>query len=540
MRRPKLRPIGDSPLRRRGPYIAGGVILVAVVLGVAALLLATSSSSLKPDSTALARVDMPLGGGTIERVAVFTGPRDKEIPVVVQGDKLYPKGLVPAHELVNIYVTVKRPGSIAWLTGDHQRLHLAMYTPVASLREHYLTLKANAPLSLQFKDPVTVISYGPSAGAVKRHLLATPQTEVNLPRTAAAGTIWIAAAPRTWEISQPAVVSYFPAGAAATAVANPTPGTRITPSTPITLTFNKPISSALGANLPPVSPSGSGSWQTLNSHTIQFVPHGYGYGLASTVSIPLPAGIRLVGGQQDKSAGTGTWTVPGGSTLRLQQLLATLGYLPLRFQAHGARVPLTPLAQEGAAIKPPAGNFQWRYGNVPSPLRSFWAPGASGVMTKGAIMAFENDHGMNNDGVPSAPVWRALISAMITHHNSTFGYSFVSVDQNSETLNLWHNGNSVLSTPVNTGISSAPTANGTFPVYVHTPVTTMSGTNPDGSTYSDPGIPWVSYFNGGDALHGFVRGSYGSPQSLGCVEMPIDTAGKVYPYTPIGTLVNVT
>ena len=44
-------------------------------------------------------------------------------------------------------------------------------------------------------------------------------------------------------------------------------------------------------------------------------------------------------------------------------------------------------------------------------------------------------------------------------------------------------------------------------------MTTMSGTNPDGSHYVDPGIQWVSYFNGGDALHGFVRGSYGFPRA---------------------------
>jgi lipoprotein-anchoring transpeptidase ErfK/SrfK len=50
----------------------------------------------------------------------------------------------------------------------------------------------------------------------------------------------------------------------------------------------------------------------------------------------------------------------------------------------------------------------------------------------------------------------------------------------------------------------------------------------------------VSYFNGGDALHGFLRASYGSAQSLGCVEMPYSEAQAVYPYTPIGTLVNVT
>ena len=51
--------------------------------------------------------------------------------------------------------------------------------------------------------------------------------------------------------------------------------------------------------------------------------------------------------------------------------------------------------------------------------------------------------------------------------------------------------------------------------------------------------PDVSYFNGGDALHGFTRAQYGSPQSLGCVEMPYSVAAEVYPYTPIGTLVDV-
>jgi lipoprotein-anchoring transpeptidase ErfK/SrfK len=67
----------------------------------------------------------------------------------------------------------------------------------------------------------------------------------------------------------------------------------------------------------------------------------------------------------------------------------------------------------------------------------------------------------------------------------------------------------------------------------------MTGTNPDGSHYSDPGVPWVNYFNGGDAVHGFPRGSYGTPQSNGCVELPIETAAKVFPLLAIGDLVIV-
>jgi hypothetical protein len=67
----------------------------------------------------------------------------------------------------------------------------------------------------------------------------------------------------------------------------------------------------------------------------------------------------------------------------------------------------------------------------------------------------------------------------------------------------------------------------------------MSGTNPDGSPYSDPGVPYVAYFNGGDAVHGFLRGGYGYPQSLGCVELPYSAASVVFTYDPIGTLVGV-
>jgi hypothetical protein len=97
----------------------------------------------------------------------------------------------------------------------------------------------------------------------------------------------------------------------------------------------------------------------------------------------------------------------------------------------------------------------------------------------------------------------------------------------------------VFSSLANTGIPAAPTVDGTFPVYEKLPFQIMSGTNPDGSHYADP-VEWVSYFNGGDAVHYFSRGSYGYPQSLGCVELPYYSAKRAYPYLPYGTLVTVT
>ncbi len=529
---------GETSPSRRGRFAAAGALLLVLVLGgAAALLLSSAHASISSDSEALARISMPLGGGTITRVSVVTGPHSRPVPVELRGQQLWPRKLIPAHQLLLVDVVVKRPGWIAWLAGKSQHLHLTLMTPSVSLRQHYLTLRPGAPVLLRFRQPVEAISYG-LPGRLVRRVLSKPLTEIRLHRTGVAGTISVSAVPRRWETSPTAVVSWFPAGAAAAAVATPAPGTPILPHTKLTLTFSKTVQQALGSSRPPVSPVTAGTWHPVNSHTISFVPEGSGYGLGATVSVALPGGVRLVGGQTAGANASGTWTVPGGTTARLQQLLAGLGYLPLKFTPTTS-VPLTSDAQEMAAIHPPAGHFAWRYGNVPDALRSEWSAGTDGVMTKGALMAFQNEHGLATDGVAGPTVWRSLIQATIDGKPSTFGYTYVSVSLTGQHLSVWHSGSIVATAAVNTGISSAPTASGTYPVFEHIPSGTMSGTNPDGSHYNDPGIQYISYFNGGDALHAFTRAQYGFPQSLGCVEMALGPAAQVYPYTPIGTLVHV-
>lgn len=520
--------------RRRGPYIVAGLVAL-LVLAVAGVLIAVASgrASLRADPTALARVGLPLGGGRVESVSVVTGPNSRPVPVVLRGNTIWPRGKLRVGQAVSVQVVVTRPGWISWLTGARQRIDLSLVTPKAVPEHTYLTLSRGAPIRLSFDHAVTEVAWGRSPARLQSRVLGAPSTQVALPRTAPAGTVWVAARPRTWETSRATPVSWFPAGAATAAVASPAPGGSIGPGTAISLTFSKTVGSALGKSRPPVSPATSGTWRQVSSHTIVFHPSGYGYGLGATVRIGLPAGVRVIGGP----AGA-VWHVPGGSTLRLQQLLANLGYLPLAFQP-SQPVGGSPAAQEAAAIHPPAGSFSWRYGNVPGPLRTMWAPGTAGEMTRGAIMAFENDHGLVPDGDPGPLLWRSLIGAAVTGHQSSFGYTFVSVDKASQRLTLWHSGRTVLTTPVNTGIAQAPTASGTFAVFEHIRVGTMSGTNPNGSHYHDPGIQFISYFNGGDALHAFTRAQYGFPQSLGCVEMPLGPAGQVWPYTPIGTLVHV-
>ena len=229
-----------------------------------------------------------------------------------------------------------------------------------------------------------------------------------------------------------------------------------------------------------------------------------------------------------------TFSVAQASTERLQQLLAQFGYLPLTFTPTGTAAP-------NAAASAQPGTFAWRWATLPPDLTSLWAEGSENIITKAAVMTFENQNGLTVDGLAGQKVWTALLAAAAGGKNDTSPYTYALVSkQLPESLTLYVNGAPTMSgIAVNTGAPGADTVDGTYPVFEHVPSSRMQGTNPDGSTYDDPNVPWASYFNGGDALHGFVRATYGSPQSNGCVEMPIATAAQVWPLTPIGTLVTV-
>jgi L,D-transpeptidase catalytic domain len=513
-----------------------GLLLLLVVLAFAALAFVFSRPTVVADAAALARVDLPLTQGSIESVRVL-GPHGGTIPVSVRDGRLWPQVKLAPGEPVSVEVAVRRPGWIAWLAGRHANERLQLHAPSALVRSRYVTLAAGSPLQLAFTTPVSRVSYG-APEHLHHRSLAHPSTQIELARGSEAGSIEVAAAPRRWErLPAPSLVTWFPAGAGPSAVLSPAPGSNIAPASPINVTFSQPLSTALGDGHPQLEPAVPGHWRTIDSHTIAFVPSGYGFGLDTPVKLVLPHGVRVLDGS-GRNTSVATWTVPPGSTVRAQQILAQLGYLPLSFtSAH--HVALTPAAQVRAAVDPPSGSFAWRYGDVPAQLKALWSPGTTDEMMRGAVMSFENAHELTVDGLLGPVVWRALLHAEIADQKTTAGYTFVMVSEGSETLRLWNDGSVPITTPVNTGIASAPTQLGTFAVYEHIASGTMSGFNPDGSHYEDPGVPWISYFNGGDALHGFERAQYGFPQSLGCVEMLPATAGRVWPYTPIGTLVQI-
>jgi peptidoglycan hydrolase-like protein with peptidoglycan-binding domain len=312
--------------------------------------------------------------------------------------------------------------------------------------------------------------------------------------------------------------------------------TNVASDTTVAVQLSAPIASV--AAMPSLSPPVAGTWKKTGPTIATFTPTA-AYLPTTVESLTFPAGptgLRGTAGGVLAAPVTVSFTIGQASTERLQQLLAQLNYLPVSF------TPSAPLSSPAEFFTAQPGTFAWRWPATPPDLTSLWTEGSENVITKGAVMNFENQHGLTVDGLAGHRVWTAFLADSSAGRTNANPYTYVLVQKTlPQNLNLYNNGAlQFAAIAVNTGVPGADTTDGTYPVFEHVTSSRMQGTNPDGSTYDDPAVPWAAYFNGGDALHGFVRSSYGSPQSNGCVEMTIADAAQTWPLTPIGTLVTVT
>ena len=316
---------------------------------------------------------------------------------------------------------------------------------------------------------------------------------------------------------------------------------------PIRVQFSAPL--AADTPMPTLSPHITGSWQ-VEGDTAVFTA-AVGYFQNSKIKLTIPGGANGMLSVDGASAGAGgllastvtqTFTTGSFSTVRLQELLSQLGYLPLTWTQTPGTAAVSPSsanAELAAAYHAPTGTFSWKSG-YPSYLTDQWTSGSANILDVGAVRAFESVSGLTMDGIAGHAVWSDLFSALAKGKDNPNGYTYALANQNSpETLTVWHNGHVVLQSLANTGIPASPTVDGTFPVYLKFYFTYMQGTNPDGTPYDDP-VYYANYFNGGDAVHQFPRASYGWYQSLGCVELPWDAAKTAYSYLYYGSLVTVT
>ncbi len=305
---------------------------------------------------------------------------------------------------------------------------------------------------------------------------------------------------------------------------------------PLSVTLSAPP--AASSPRPTLHPAVAGTWSTVGNSEI-FTPTAT-LAPCSTYTLTVWAHTFATGHASLGRRRVLTLKVACPPITGLQQALARLGYLGAKLHPiYHVHIPAGRETRGEAALhafRPPHGRLAPDPADAP-PVEV----GQLDETTKGALEVFQADHDLEPTGEPNAATWAKLIIVESLYHRNPHPYTWVSVTESiPETLEVHRGDHVALSSPTNTGVAGAETAQGIFPIFARYVATTMSGTNPDGSKYKDPGVPWVNYFNGGDAVHGFVRGSYGTPQSNGCVELPIETAAAVFPMLQIGDIVWVT
>ncbi len=542
--------------------IALGALVVAGGLAVAALLLfGRPAVSIVNSDRALAQVRPGGFGARVvfvdARVASVNGAGGSGSSITIdrRGDQLWPAEDVRPGEMVTVTARVASPSWLRWLYGKPVTASLTVEAPSAKLLTKREFSLADHKLPLDFTAPVATVSYSTGGSGDPMVTLQSPEANVNVavPSGQENGTVNVRYSARSWEplISVPQRVQWFAPvpGPVPTVAVSPVPGSGSAhPITPIRLAFSVPVVQALGGTMPSVSPPIKGSWLQTSLTSVAFQPASvFDPGAQEKVVLPHTFWLAAPGEVPNKSSSF-SFSVASGSVLRAQQILAQLGYLPLVFTpAAGVRQPDSLASEEASTFSPLAGSFSWRWSNTPSSLVAMWDPGSSSSMVQGALMTFALDAGLyvsemrfeSAQQILTRQVWMALLQAALAGKSDPHPYSYVYVQEAlPQTLTLWENGSVVLTTLANTGISVDPTATGVYPIYVRYAENWMSGTNPNGSYYHDL-VHWINYFNGGDAVHGFVRASYGWPQSLGCVELPLGAAQTAFNDLAVGDLVNV-
>lgn len=116
---------------------------------------------------------------------------------------------------------------------------------------------------------------------------------------------------------------------------------------------------------------------------------------------------------------------------------------------------------------------------------------------------------------------------------------WIDINISTQTITAYQGNTPVKSVLVSTGVSWHPTPIGHYKIYMKIQSQTMSG-GVGAEAYYLPGVPWVMYFAGANAIHGtYWHHNFGHPMSHGCVNLTIDDAHWFYDWAEIGTPVIV-
>jgi len=112
---------------------------------------------------------------------------------------------------------------------------------------------------------------------------------------------------------------------------------------------------------------------------------------------------------------------------------------------------------------------------------------------------------------------------------------WIDINLSKQRLTAYQGNSAVFSTLISSGVAGRRTPTGRFAVRTKIPSQRMTGPG-----YNLPGVPYVMYFAGANAIHGtYWHNNFGRPMSHGCVNMRIPEAKWIYNWASIGTPVSV-
>lgn len=120
---------------------------------------------------------------------------------------------------------------------------------------------------------------------------------------------------------------------------------------------------------------------------------------------------------------------------------------------------------------------------------------------------------------------------------STNLFRRIEVDLSEQRTYLYENEKLVKSWSISSGKAGTPTDKGRFRVYAQLRTQNMGREDTTVKPfYYTPNVPYITYYNGDEALHGtYWHSNFGTPMSHGCVNMPIDAAKFVWEWATKGT-----
>jgi peptidoglycan hydrolase-like protein with peptidoglycan-binding domain len=529
-----------SPRRWQGLKVLAVVFGGLLALAVAAWLSSPRIRVLR-DNNDVVRV-LLAGIGARVKSADFVSSRGT-VPLRVRADALTPSARLSAGVSGYVTLTVAGPSPMQWLPWENRVIHVSLRTPMRpAVSARHVISAIGARLVVTFNEPVEAVRYAVAGSSFHTFVLSSLEKSVTLPlalRTPHQGRVLrVEGRARRWEAWGAAIMVHW---ATVPYVTARQLRSTVLPNGVLVVHFSVPLRTAHLAHWV-LTPAEDGAWHKMSAMQYAFVPSAAGYGPGAQVQVKIPGGIRgpvAQSGSTLQKSQVLQWKTPAGSVLRMQQLLALEGYLPVGWTPSVPVIYPTVRYADSTIYNPPAGHFTWKYPNLPAILDTLWSPGQMTVVTQGAIMQFEVENGLPVNGIADSRFWLALIRDYVAGRDDPAPYTYISVTEDlPENLELWSDNHLLLTTDANTGIPATPTYLGTFPIYERLPFQIMRGKNLNGVPYADP-VHWIDYFAGGDAVHGFLRAAYGFPQSLGCVEVPLNVAPTIYQTVNYGTLVTV-